>query len=209
MRNTYVKHMARLSRACVLVLFWGVPTTAVAQTEFELPLRGISIVTGADGEWAEIYATGIQPVTFPDRRGINTAQTIAEERAKVVFVEFFESSETTFERLTTEMVGESAVTQSGQTEAVRTVATSMNETIRSYVKGSLRGVVVLEAGYDEAREEAWVRMGMTRATIATAGSLRRTLQGQGRAPGEQAAPPSSAAPVTSQPSEIRRRSLPQ
>ena len=33
MRNTYVKHMARLSRACALVFFLGVPTTAVAQTD--------------------------------------------------------------------------------------------------------------------------------------------------------------------------------
>lgn len=75
------------------LLCLGLARLASAQTPaqtFELPLQGIKIESDANGLWQRIYATGHQPVTFPDRSGITTAQKIAEERAKAEIIKFFQ-----------------------------------------------------------------------------------------------------------------------
>ena len=195
---------------------------ATAQTPtqtFDLPLQGITIEADAAGLWQRIYATGRQAVEFPDRRGISTAQKIAEERAKAEIVKFFqqqvsadtlvndmESTSQTARR--TQGTGADATTK----ESERKVATSVAETLRSSSQGTLRGVVVLEVGYDEKQGDAWVKVGVSRASMAIAGSAQEAMaapaassSATGRA-GASVSPVTTSDPVVRQPSEVRRGS---
>jgi len=201
---------------------FGFSGTATAQELmlFELPLQGIEIESDASGEWERIFATGIQPVEFPDRRGINTAQKIAEQRAKAEIVKFFDQ-QMSAETIVNEMESTTQVSTRQQgtagdsfdKESQRALATSLSEVLRSYSSSNLRGVMVLESGYDETSEEAWVKVGISKASIAMAGDAKAfvagsrvdsagTAQSQGSHNDQYKA-------VVAQPSEVRNgRELP-
>lgn len=183
-----------------------------------LPLQGITIDTDEAGNLRRIYATGRQPVEFPDSRGISTAQKIAEERAKAEIIKFLQQ-DVTSQTLVNELEATSTTTSRYQgasadgisKEGQRRLATSLSETIGSFSKGTLRGVVVLEAGYDDKREEAWVRVGVSQETMAMARSTQNALAGRGSPNGSGSNPTATAVgaggtsePVVRQPSEVRR-----
>jgi len=64
---------------------------------------------------------------------------------------------------------------------------NLTEVTSSAAAGKLRGVIVLERGYDEKDEIAWVKVGISRKTMNASESLGSALRGNS-APA--AAPPS-------------------
>ena len=75
----------------------------------------------------------------------------------------------------------------------------------------LKGVVVLENGYDEKAQEAWVMVGVSQKTIAAAEAARKMISGSpaGGATSPMTPPDKSkgdegSAPNDRIPSEIRR-----
>lgn len=198
-----------LSFALITALVAFAPAVAAQTDVFELPLQGIQIESGANGEWERIYATGVQPVEFPDRRGITTAQRIAEQRAKAEIVKFFDQ-EMSAETIVSEMEATTQVStrqlgSSGESfgkESQRVLATSLSEVLRSYSSSTLRGVMVLESGYDEASEEAWVKVGISRGSLAMASAARSDMTAGGQTlTGAKAA---GAGQVVTQPTEVRK-----
>lgn len=181
---------------------------AMSQAEIlELPLQGIKIEMNERGDWERIFATGIQPVEFPDRRGITTAQRIAQQRAQAEIVRFF-SQDISAETIVNEMesTAQVATRQSGEAgesisrESQRVLSTSLNEVFRSFSSGTLRGVVVLAAGYDEASEEAWVEVGISRTSANMAAQTQDAMTN----PSPQGVDATTAGSDVSQPGEIRR-----
>src|SRR5439155_22617388 len=88
-------------------------------------------------------------------------------------------------------------------EAQRKLATSLTEIMRSYSKGNLRGLTVLEVGYDEKREEAWVRVGLSRETMGIARSIQAAIQGHHSVANGTATATGTREQVVRQPTEVR------
>jgi hypothetical protein len=62
--------------------------------------------------------------------------------------------------------------------------------------------MVLESGYDEASEEAWVKVGISRGSLAMASAARSDMTAGGQTlTGAQAA---GAGQVVTQPTEVRK-----
>ncbi len=147
-------------------------------TTYQMPARGIRIETNPNGAWQRIYATGRQPVGSTDRRAITLAQRIAEQRAKAQIVDFL-NQDVSHEVLVRELDSSTSSGQSTEPASAspstpaptRALVSSLEETIRSVSRGTLRGVVVLGSGYDERTEEAWVEVGITQPGLGIARSV--------------------------------------
>lgn len=177
-----------------------------------LPLQGIKVDPGRDGTWERIYGTATQTVTFPDRRGIATAYTIAEEKAKANIVRFFNqqiATSRTIQEITAEV--DTAISRQGtgadgmSVEAKRNLSTSLTELFRSSASATLAGVQILEQTYDEPRKEVTVKVGISRAGANLARDIQRDISGRGNA--ERGPRPAAAGgtreEVVRQPSEVR------
>jgi hypothetical protein len=123
---------------------------------------------------------------MPDRRGINKAYIIAEEKAKAAIVRFMEQRVTT-SRVVTEVNNDfeqSTFTQGTGTQSEltkknqRTMVENLAEITGSNAAAALRGVIILEKGYDKNNEEVWVKVGISRKTMAASRSLKSALQDQ-------------------------------
>lgn len=143
--------------------------------------RGPWIEFNADGSVKRIYSRYSTPVEFADRRGINKAQIIAEEKAKGEIVRFMEQGIAST-RVVTEIQNDiNKATQERQTGTKatvtkidsRTVVENLTEVTASFAAGKLTGVIVLENGYDEKTQEAWVVVGMSEKTINAARAVQR------------------------------------
>jgi hypothetical protein len=182
-----------------------------------LKLDGIDIDFDAAGNWSAIYSTYTHPVEFPDRRGIKKAQIIAEEKGKAQIIRFL-NQEVSSERLVEEV--DKTIENAERTQGTgkddkstrtsqRQMVESVKEFTRSYASGNLRGVTVLETGYNEKAEEAWVKIGISSKTIAIANSLGQSMNG-GASSSSSPAPSQGPSNVPVQPSENRGpRPLPQ
>lgn len=173
-------------------------------TTWQAGVDGVEIVWNPDGSIKKIYSRYAQPVEFADRRGISTAQVIAEEKAKGAVVRFMNQAVTS-NRLVTEISTDlNKMTQERETGKAanvkkvdqRTLVTNLTEVTGSFAAGKLKGVIILEKGYDEKAEEAWVAVGISDKTIAAANAVQQML----------AAPPSKTGPddLKKQPSELRK-----
>jgi hypothetical protein len=122
-------------------------------------------------------------VVIPDRRGIHKAQVIAEEKAKAQFVRTMEQMSAS-SRLVTEV--QSDVTRATQRrenggegtlskvdEGV--VSETLTELTGSFAAGTLKGVIVLESGYDESKSEAWTVVGISKKSLAAASELQALI----------------------------------
>ena len=189
----------------------GSIVTSEAGVTWKAGVNGVSIESGADGNINRIYSEYSQAVSFPDRRGISRAQVIAEEKAKAAIVRFLKegiSQERTIASIDAET--EDAVRQVGgqgegfSRESQRNFMESLTEITRSYAKGELRGVIVLEKGYNEDREEAWVKVGISRKTLAAASSMKAMIADENPQPPAEAPakPAKGPSKVTHQPSEV-------
>lgn len=141
---------------------------------------GVEIEWHTDGSIKRLYSRYSTPVEFADRRGISKAQVIAEEKAKANIIRFMNQSISST-RIVAEVQSDiNKATQHRETskEATvkkvdeRTIMESLTEVTTSFASGSLRGVIVLERGYDEKTQEAWVTVGISEKTIAAARSVR-------------------------------------
>jgi hypothetical protein len=152
-------------------------------TTWQAGVDGVEIVWNPDGSIKKIYSRYAQPVEFADRRGISTAQVIAEEKAKGAVVRFMNQAVTS-NRLVTEMSTDlNKMTQERETGKAanvkkvdqRTLMTNLTEVTGSFAAGKLKGVIILEKGYDEKAEEAWVMVGISDKTIAAANAAQQML----------------------------------
>ena len=64
---------------------------------------GVEIEWNPDGTVKRISARGEADVQFPDRRGIYTAQVIAEERAKAAIIRFKNGEDVSFKQVASEI----------------------------------------------------------------------------------------------------------
>ncbi|WP_027477296.1 hypothetical protein [Curvibacter gracilis] len=186
--NTRLTHALRLAclAACLSSPLPGqttVTTDAQDNTLWQDADESFRIEWAADGTLNRVSATVYQPVNFPDRRGIATAQTIAEEKAKARIVRYLaelSSSERKIKEVNSEIESAKRQHTVGQEEqisreTVRKMESELQELTNSYASGTLRGVIRLDSGYDDKREEAWVRVGMSRRTIEAARALQQSL----------------------------------
>ncbi len=189
---------------------YGVP--AQQPERITLPLQGVEIEADDDGTWARIYGTASQTVTIPDRRGISTAYTIAEEKAKANIVRYFNqqfSTSRTVQEISAEI--EKVTSRQGtgtdgiSAEAQRNLSTSLTELFRSSAQASLAGVQVLEQAYDEPRKEVTVKVGISRRGANLARETQRSVSGGGAGGGGSTARASGGnrEEVTRPPSEVR------
>lgn len=145
-------------------------------------IDGVEIEWGADGSFNRIYSKFTQPVAFPDRQGITKSQTIAEEKAKAAIIRFMDQQVATA-RVTTEIQndmnnstrkrsdGKDEITKVSQRQMIE----NLTEVTTSAAAGRLRGVIVLERGYDQKEEAAWVKVGISKKTMASAQNLKDAL----------------------------------
>jgi hypothetical protein len=197
---------------CLSVL--AVPATAGTvqgepdgNTTWQAGVDGVEVEWNADGSVKRISSRYSTPVEFGDRRGISKAQIIAEEKAKAAIIRFLDQRVAST-RIVAEVQNDlNTATQereSGKAPVVkkldnRTMVEALTEVTASFASGRLRGVVVLEKGYSDKTDEAWVVVGISDSSIKAA----RDVQNMGR---EQQSPPASSAldSLGRQPSEVRR-----
>jgi len=150
-------------------------------TVWQAGVDGIEIEWNANGTVRRISSKFSTPVEFADRRGISKAQIIAEEKAKAAIIRFLDQSVSST-RVVAEVQNDvNKATQERQTGAAprvgkvdeRTLIENLTEVTTSFAKGALRGVIILEKGYDSKTEEASVVVGISDKTIAASRGVRQ------------------------------------
>ena len=156
-------------------------------TTWQAGVDGVEIEWNADGSVKRIYSRYSTPVEFPDRRGIATAQIIAEEKAKAGIVRFIKQSVSSA-RVVAEVEADiNKATQNRQTGSPaqvtkvdqRQLIQSLTEVTASFASGSLTGVIVLEKGYDKKTQEAWVVVGISQKTMKAAKAVGTMIENGG------------------------------
>ena len=134
-------------------------------TIWQAGIDGVEIEWGPDGSFSRIYSRFSQPVEVGDRRGILKASTIAEEKAKAAIIRFLDQNVASA-RLVAEVENDmSTTTQSGakpkavHTDSERRMIESLTEVTSSVAAGRLRGVMVLDRGYNEKEGVVFVKVG--------------------------------------------------
>jgi hypothetical protein len=215
---------------CVLALcgclgFASTPATAGTaeaqangSTVWQAGVEGIEIEWNADGTVKRISSKFSTPIEFADRRGISKAQIIAEEKAKAAIIRFLNQSVSST-RVVAEVQNDvNKAVQERQTGAAakvnkvdeRTLIENLTEVTTSFAKGALRGVIILEKGYDSKTEEAWVVVGISDKTIAATRGVRQMQTApQSTSPpmpdgATQSTQPLPEDALRNQPSEVRR-----
>ena len=127
-----------------------------------------------------IYTHVTQPVRIGDRRGIENAKIIAEERAKGVLVSYMHDHATNFrshvqadiERDTTTADTEGRPNNGTLT---RDSTDALMQAQTSFASGDLYGVTVLAQDYDEKNREVTVKVGMSSKSAAQAREMSRAM----------------------------------
>jgi hypothetical protein len=178
-------------------------------------IDGVEIEWAPDGSFNRIYSRYTQPVAMPDRQGIAKAQIIAEEKAKAAIIRFM-NQEVASARVVTEIQNDMNQTVStkdaGKASAInktsqRQMIENLTEVTSSAAAGKLRGVIVLERGYDEKEEVAWVKVGISQKTMNASQSLEGALHGKSApsaGPSSQGGSNNSGGSVHAPGSEIQR-----
>lgn len=154
-------------------------------TVWQAGVDNVEIEWAPDGSFSRVYSRFSQPVNFPDRQGISKAQIIAEEKAKAAIIRFMDQHVASARVVA---VVENDMNQSTRTKGTnqdeniqkmsqRQMVESLSEVTSSAAAGKLRGVIVLERGYDQKEEIAWVKVGISKKTMGAAGGLKDALQG--------------------------------
>lgn len=144
---------------------------------------GVEIEWAPDGTIRRLYSRYSTPVEFADRRGISKAQIIAEEKAKANIVRYLNQSVSSSRVVAEVQADINKATQLRETDEratvkkvdERTIIESLTELTTSFSAGSLRGVIVLEKGYDDKLEEVWVTVGISDKTIAAARGVQNMI----------------------------------
>jgi len=175
-------------------------------TVWQAGIDGVEIEWAPDGSFNRIYSRYTQPVAIPDRQGISKAQIIAEEKAKAAIIRFNEQ-EVASARVVGEIQNDMNQTTSSKNggkaadiskTSQRQMIESLSEVTSSAAAGKLRGVIVLERGYDEKEGVAWVKVGISQKTMNTSRALQDALKGK---PVPSAGPSPQSGPTTPKSSE--------
>jgi hypothetical protein len=172
-------------------------------------IDGATLEFNPDGSVKRIYSKFSHPVTIADKRGIQTATVIAEEKAKASIVRFLKQ-EVASSRIVNEFENTASKTTQESTAAGDAVSTvdqraitqSLNQLTSSFAAGTLSGVVVLENGYDDKEREAWVVVGLSQKTMAAAQATQHMMSESQRSPSGAEA---ITAPSAEQPKGVIRR----
>ncbi len=171
---------------------------------------GVELKFDANGQLLSIKSTFFHPVDFPDRRGINKAYIIAEEKAKANIARYMRqvSSSTRTVREVDDSLSKATRNSSGEgtswsKENTRKVIESLEEVTGSSAQAVLQGVRILERSYDEKSEEAKVVVGINRQSRAGAAQLEQSMNSSnsGSKPNSTSG---EAQAFPAQPSERRR-----
>jgi hypothetical protein len=143
---------------------------------------GVELKFDANGQLLSVKSTSFHPVEFPDRRGINKAYIIAEEKAKANIARYMRqvSSSTRTVREVDDSLSKATRNSSadGATwskENTRKVIESLEEVTGSSAQAVLQGVRILERSYDEKSEEVKVVVGINRQSRAGATQLEQSM----------------------------------
>ncbi|WHQ68628.1 hypothetical protein [Methylorubrum extorquens] len=170
--------------------------------EWKAGINGVTLEFNPSGGVRRIYSKYSHPVTIADKRGVHTATVIAEEKAKGEIVRFLKQDvasgrvvtefENTVSKSTQEKAGEG---KSITTVDQRTIGQSLTELSSSAASGTLSGVVVLENGYDDKEQEAWVVVGLSEKSMTAARATRDMLTETQRPTAVDAGPTPAASPT--------------
>ncbi len=143
---------------------------------------GVELKFDANGQLLSLKSTFFQPVDFPDRRGINKAYIIAEEKAKANIARYLRqvsTSERTLrevdESLSNASRNSSVEGTSWTKENTRKVLESLEEVTGSRAQAVLKGVRIIERAYDERSVEVKVVVGINRQSVAGAEQLDQSM----------------------------------
>ena len=148
-------------------------------------IDGVEMKFGPDGQFERIESQASHPVRFPDRQGVAKAQVIAEEKAKAGIVRFMEREDLTSGRVVTQIDNDVEQATRRRTNNdpdnisktnQRTMIETVTEFTASFASGKLRGVVVLERGYSDRDEEAWVKVGISRKSMGASRALKNAIE---------------------------------
>jgi catabolite regulation protein CreA len=113
---------------------------------------------------------------------LRTQRVLEKGKAKAAIIRFMDQKVATA-RVTTEIQndmnnstrtradGKDEITKVSQRKMIE----NLTEVTSSTAAGILRGVIVLERGYDQKAEAAWVKVGISKKTMAGAQSLKNAL----------------------------------
>ncbi|HZS53856.1 MAG TPA: hypothetical protein VFA65_05600 [Bryobacteraceae bacterium] len=208
--------LAALAFAATLITPLSVATAGEVQvakdnsTTWQAGVDGVEIEWNPNGSVRRVYSRYGVPVEFADRRGIAKAQIVAEEKAKAGIVRFMQqcvASTRVVTEIQTDLNRATQQRSSGRSTAInktdeRTLIENLTEVTASFASGTLRGVIVLEKGYDDKTQEAWVVVGISQKTIAAARGVRdMTTRIQGSSPSDSTEQSHS---IGIQPGEVRQ-----
>lgn len=185
-----MNYIARVTSTIVLLAAFGASPSSAGTIEaqpdgssvWQAGIDGVEIEWAPDGSFNRIYSKFTQSVAFPDQQGIGKSQIIAEEKAKAAIIRFMDQQVAT-SRVTAEVQAD--MTKSSRTRAdgkdeisktsQRQSIESLTEVTASAASGRIAGVIVLERGYDQKAEAAWVKVGISKKTMASSQSLKNAL----------------------------------
>ena len=181
-------------------------------TTWQAGVDGPEIDWKPDGSIRRISCRQGTPVEFGDRRAISKAQIISEEKAKACIIRFKDplvSSSRVVTEVQTDLNKATQERQTGTDRQVkkvdeRTLVESLKEATASFASGQLRGIIVLEKGYDNKADEAWVVVGYSEKTLGAARALENMNSEPRKSESITSAPDKGASALQMQPSEVRR-----
>lgn len=146
---------------------------------------GVELRLDRSGKLLSIKSTHQHPVEFQDRRGINKAYIIAEEKAKANIARFMNQTVST-SRVTTELDDSTSLSSRNRSNSgeswtkdnSRKVTESLMEITTSQASAILRGVRVIERSYNEKNEEVSVVVGINRESAQAAQQLQKGIGGE-------------------------------
>jgi len=177
-----------IAALCLSVTFAAHANTDVEVRGNEVVLQddivGVEVKLDQTGKLLSAISSYSHPVDFPDRRGINKAYIIAEEKAKAQLVRFV-SQEVSTSRVVSEIDNavEHASRQRGDKGSgwsktnAREIRESLTEMSGSNASGTLRGLRILSKEYNEKAEEVTVVVGINRQSQSAAGQLGTSNSG--------------------------------
>jgi hypothetical protein len=169
------------------LIFWVISATAIAGVEvvvsntellLEDEILGVEVKLDNQGNMLSAVSSYSQVVDIPDRRGLNKAYLIAEEKAKAQLIRFINQDITTTRAIEQiEKSIENASRNSSSKEEnwnklnSREIKEIVTEISTSTARGVLKGLKVISKSYDEKKEEVTVVVGVNQKNLASAKAI--------------------------------------
>ncbi|WP_293661987.1 hypothetical protein [Rhodoferax sp. OV413] len=178
-----------------IIFFFSLHQIALAEIQVQVSIDdqaiisddglGVEVRIDRNGKLLSIKSTHQHPVEFQDRRGINKAYIIAEEKAKANIARFMSQAVST-SRITTELDSITSLSNRNRSSGgeiwtkdnSRKVVESILEVTTSQASAILMGVRVIERSYNDKNEEATVVVGINGDSAQAAQQLQKGLINQ-------------------------------